>query len=209
MAYPVARHIIPPFLRFFIRSINGLEYAPKQGPYIIACKHTGTLDGLFIASVIISAIKKKIHFIANVSHRGWFWKKYIFENWAGSIRFDKKNPSQCLNAAMEYLKKNEIVGIFPSGLLEHGETENSRGKTGVARLALWSKVPVLPVGLHNFRVLKRGRMIMKHLMNPHNMRITIGQLMTFPDVYDKPISHELLREVTGRIINRIEELSVQ
>ncbi|MFC1687226.1 lysophospholipid acyltransferase family protein [Patescibacteria group bacterium] len=209
MAYPIARHFIPRFLKFFIRSISGLENIPKEGSYIIACKHTGTLDGIFIASVIISKVKRKLHFISNVRKRGWFWKKPIFERWAGSIQFDKTNPSKCLETAMEYLKKGEIVGIFPSGLLQESDKMRKRGKTGVARLALWSQMPVIPVGLHNFHVVKRGAMIIKHLMNPHNMRITIGQPMTFPDAYNKPITHDLLREVTRRVVNRLEELSAK
>ncbi len=207
MAYPFARNLFVPVLQFFIRSAKGVENVPEHGPCILACKHTGPLDGVFMAAVIVPKIKQKIHFITNPARCGWLWEKIVVQRWAGAIPYNKKDPARCLDLAQDYLRKGKFVGIFPGGLLQNPEATQRRGKTGVARLALWTRAPVLPIGLHNFKVLKRGKMIITHLRNPHNMRITIGKPMTFSDAYNKPITYGLLREITARIVDRIEQLS--
>jgi len=205
--YPFSRYILLPFLRFFIRSAVGIENIPTAGPLIVACKHTGPLDGAFIASIVVPHMNDKVRFITNVAPNVWLWREFVAKRWAGSIPFSRKNPSACLTEAMEILQQKKVVGIFPGGLLQTAEEVQRRGKTGVARLALWSRVPVLPVGLHNFKATRRIEIILKHLKNPHNMRITFGKPMTFPEAYDKPITHELLRSVTHQIVDRIETLS--
>lgn len=208
MAYPIARICIRPVLRFFIRSIKGLEHVPRSGPLIVACRHTGPLDGLFIVAALVPRLNQKIHFIAKRVRWVWLWQKLVVEKWAGCIPLRMDRPRGCLEVAQKKLERGGVVGIFPEGLLQEREKNMGRGKTGVARLALWTRAPVLPVGLHNFHVVNRGEMIWKHLRNPHNMRITIGEPMTFPDAYDSKITHDLLRSVTDRIVDRIESLSV-
>ncbi len=209
MPYPLSRYLVAPILKFFIRSVTGTEHIPQQGSCILACRHTGPLDGLFIAAGIIPHINRKIHFIANTGRWGWLWRRFRFftERWAGSIPFDKNNPRACLDQAMEYLHRGEIVGIFPSGLLQHQDPRKP-GKTGTARLALWSKVPVIPIGLYNHFALRRREMVLKQLRNPHTLRITVGESMTFPDAYAAPVTYDLLRDITSRITRRIDELSV-
>ncbi|MFC1687225.1 lysophospholipid acyltransferase family protein [Patescibacteria group bacterium] len=207
MAYPISRFTLLPLLRFYTRSVSGLEYIPYKGPFILACHHTSPLDGAFIAAAVINKINRKIRFITRIAPWGWLWKKIVAEWWGGCIPFDSNNRQQCLNVANKYLHKGRIVGIFPGGILEESDMDNNRGKTGVARLALWSKVPVIPVGLYNHQSRRLKSIIVKHLTNPHYLRITIGEPMTFPEAYDKPITHELLRDLTSQIINRVLELS--
>ena len=111
MVYPIANRTLLPFIRFFIRKSTGFENIPKSGPYIIACKHLASLDGVFLAATMIPIIKQKIHFVSNVARWGWFWEKIVAEQWAGVIPFYKKHPHICLDIAQEYLKQGK-VSIF-------------------------------------------------------------------------------------------------
>lgn len=207
MAYPLSRFTILLLLRFYIRSVSGLEHLPKKGPFILACHHTSPLDGAFIAAAVIYKTNRKVHFITRIAPWGWVWKKVVAEWWGGCIPFDSNNRRQCLDVAKEFLQKGRVVGIFPGGLLQESDIDNNRGKTGIARLALWSQVPIIPVGLYNHQSRRLKHIIFKHLTNPHHLRIIFGEPMTFPEAYDKPITHELLRDLTSQIIKHIQELS--
>ncbi|MDD5040593.1 MAG: lysophospholipid acyltransferase family protein [Patescibacteria group bacterium] len=215
MVYPIAKRTLFPFVRFFIRKTVGLENVPLKGPYIIACKHMGPMDGVFIAAVIIPRIDDKIFFVSNVAKWGWFWEKIVAERWAGSIPFYRENPKICLDIAQDYLRKGKVVGIFPEGLLQEFSAAKHHAKTGVARLALWSRVPIVPVGLvHDIsvradlpRLLRRRQVIKNVLLNPHSMEIHIGKPFELNQFYGKKVDRELLYGATDYIMAQIDNLT--
>lgn len=215
MVYPITRVFLLPLIRFFIKKTVGLENVPKQGPYIIACKHMGPFDGVFIASVIIPRINQKIYFVSNIAKWGWFWEKVVAERWAANIPFYKENPRICLDITLHYLKEGKIVGIFPEGVIQEYDPYKHKAKTGVARLAIWSKVPIVPIGLfHDITVksdlpkLTRRRQVIKNiLLNPHSLEIHIGKPFEIKEFYDKKITSELLHEATNKIMDKIDELT--
>jgi len=215
MVYPIARYTLLPFIRFFIKKTVGFENISSRGPYIIACKHMGPLDGTFIAAVIIPKINRKIRFVSNIAKWGWFWEKVVAEWWAGNIPFYQENPRICLEIALDYLKKGEVIGIFPEGVVQDYDPQKYRAKTGTARLALWAKVPILPVGLvHDVTIryslpkLHRRRQVIKNiLLNPHSLEIHIGKTFELSEYYDKEITKELLKETTNVIMDRIDSLT--
>lgn len=214
MVYPILRTFFFPLLRFFIKKTVGLENLPSKGPFIMACKHIGALDGFFLASVVVPRLNQKVHFIASIMKWGWLWEKVIAEQWAGCIPFDKNNRQLCLEMALRYLKKGEIVVIFPEGYL-HEYKRTRKTKTGVARLALWAKVPVIPVGLvYNITVrsdlpvlYQTRKAIINTILNPHSLEIHIGQPFELKQYYNKEITKELLREATNTIMDKIKGLT--
>jgi len=213
MVYPIARHTLFPFIRFFIKKTVGIENTPPQGPYIIACKHYASLDGVFIASVLIPYLNQKIYYVANVAQWGWFWEKVVSEQWSGCIPFYKDNPKICLDIADDYIKRGRIVGIFPEGMIELKQKQK-KAKTGTARLALWNKVPILPIGLrHNIPIEQKDEMhkrrnTIKHILqNPHSLEIHVGEPFELTEFYDKEISRQVLDTAMERVMQKIEGLA--
>jgi len=215
MVFPISRYTWFPMIRHFVKKTYGLENLPKSGPYLIACKHVGSLDGVFIAVVIIPKINRKIHFIANIAPWGWLWEKVVAQWWHGGIPFLKENPRQCLDLGIEFLKKGEIVGIFPEGPFENFDKKHRRAKTGVARLAIWSQVPIVPVGLKyrlsqdsTFDKLRnRWHMIAHALKHPRSIEIYIGQPFELTEYYNQEIDKEILITATNKVMNKIEALT--
>ena len=216
MIYPITRRTLFPVVRFFIKKTEGLENLPSSGPFIIACKHLGPLDGLFIAAVIIPYLRRKISYVANIARWGWLWEKVVGEWWSNSIPFYKENPKLCLAIASEYLKQGKIVGIFPEGIIQDylANKGENRIKTGVSRLALRSKVPIIPVGLvHDITVKKvqklyRRRQVIKNfLLNPNSLEIHIGQPFVLSDYYNREFTKEMLREASIYVMSKIDALT--
>jgi 1-acyl-sn-glycerol-3-phosphate acyltransferase len=215
MVYPIARCTLLPLIRFFIKKTVGLEHLPKKGPYIIACKHLGPLDGTFIAAVIVPHVGQKVHFIANIAPWGWWWQKVVAEHWAGNIPFNHDTPSVCLEVAYDYLQKGRIVGIFPEGVIQEYDPAKRRAKTGTARLALRTHAPIVPIGLvHDISVrsdlpkLRQRRQVIKNiLLNPHSLEIHIGKPFTLKQYYQQEVTGELLEKATNEIMDTIDSLT--
>ncbi len=144
MVYPVAKRVVRPIIWLLLKEAKGLENIPKNGPFIVASNHSSFLDPLLLAYFIIKSTNQKVHFIA-YGGRFSFLGDLIIKKWAGCIliRYNKKEIENALEEAVSILKKGGIVGIFPAA----PDHDLARPKTGVARIAIKAKCPVLPVAI--------------------------------------------------------------
>ena len=142
LVYPIIKSVVLLLVKLFLKEIKGIENIPKKGPFIVAANHDSYLDPLLIAYYIVKKTNQKVHFIA---YRGRFsfFGNFLIKKWAGCIliRYNKKEIKAALEEAVSILKKGGIVGIFPAA--PHHDL--TKPKTGVARIALTAKCPVLPV----------------------------------------------------------------
>jgi len=187
-----------------IKTIQGLENLPKQGPYIIAANHQSFLDAVFMHAGLVSYIKKPIYSISKQELKktyGEFGHKYL-----GMLYIDIKNKKKVLDTCLAYLKKGEIIAIFPEGRRNYDKEKLLKGKTGAARLALWAKVPVVPVGLK----MPQGKDVFESIKNALFPRpkpeIYIGRPLTFERYYNQEINKEMLYNITKKIMLSIGEL---
>jgi 1-acyl-sn-glycerol-3-phosphate acyltransferase len=78
---------------------------------------------------------------------GWFQKNFF--SGAGKWPIDRASGSAAegaLTSARKILEEGDLFGIYPEGTRSH-DGRLYRGKTGVARLALETMVPVIPVAV--------------------------------------------------------------
>ena len=205
MAYPIAKRIIPPIANLWVREINGIGNVPRNGPFIIAANHASYMDHLIIVSNFVLFLNERIHFLSKKEHFDSFLKA-AWHKYAGAIPLDReKGGKGALEWAIKSLKKGKIIAIHPEGTRTlTGKIQ--RGKTGVARLALLARVPVIPVGLiGTFEILPKG----KYIPKLKKAEMNIGKLMTFEKYYNKKITKALLREITDKIMKEIARLSSQ
>ena len=116
-----------------------------------------------------------------------------------------------LDQAEGRLKSGQSVGIFPEGLVSPQDGGYHPARSGAARLALTTGVPLIPIGiylprersLHISSRLSGKRMAAYwYLHGPYGM--TMGEPMRFAgDAEDQ----SLVRAVTARIMERIHELA--
>lgn len=144
MVYPIFKRIVSPLVKLFLKEVKGIENIPKKGPFIVAANHYSYIDPLLIGYYIVKKTNQKIHFIS-LRGRFEFFGDLIIRRWGGciSIEYNPQEITAGLEEANICLKKGCIVGIFPIG---PGYSPDKPG-TGVARLALKAKCPVLPVAL--------------------------------------------------------------
>lgn len=154
MAYRFLRRTILPRLVRRI-SVEGLEYLPTRGPYLIAANHQSYLDGLMIVFPVVLHRDEKIWFLTTEhiwKFFSWFGGHRVID-WLGMIPIRANQKADALKPALDILRRQGIVGIFPEGsrnkpsLNPDWRTVLLHGKTGLARLALQSGAPVIPAGL--------------------------------------------------------------
>jgi len=205
MVYPITKRIIPPIVNLWVKEINGINNIPKKGPFIIAANHASYLDHMIIVSNFVLQLNKKIHFLSKKEHFNNIFKA-AWHRYAGAIPLDReKGGKEALEWAIKALKKGKIIAMHPEGTRTlTGKLQ--KGKTGIARLALAAKAPVLPIGLiGTFEILPKGKYIPKLKKAVMN----IGKLMAFEKYYNKKITKPLLRKITNEIMQEIAKLSSQ
>jgi 1-acyl-sn-glycerol-3-phosphate acyltransferase len=145
MAYWIVKSVLTPVLRLLYRvKVDGQANVPPDGPVILASNHRSFLDSIFIPLVI----RRRVTFVAKAEYFD-SWKTRWFFKAVGQIPIRREGGSAsegALMAATEVLEHGGVFGIYPEGTrTRDGYTH--RGHTGVARLALRTSAPIIPVGL--------------------------------------------------------------
>ncbi len=141
---------IGPLLRVVFRPhTDGLEHVPTEGAAILASNHLSYADWLFMPN----AVPRRVSFVAKAEYftgRGVKGRlKKTFFSSSGQIPIDRTGRDAAEGAmlsAKTVLGRGELFGIYPEGTRSH-DGRLYRGKTGVARLALETGVPVIPVAV--------------------------------------------------------------
>jgi len=145
MAYWVLKVVLTPILRVVYRvRVQGREHVPNRGPVILAANHRSFLDSVFIPLVL----RRRVTYVAKAEYfddpkTAWFFRA------VGQIPIRREGGSAsegALSAATDVLRRGGVFAIYPEGTrTRDGYTH--RGHTGVARLALRTGAPIVPVGL--------------------------------------------------------------
>lgn len=201
--------IVGPWLRIIYRpKVEGLNNIPKTGAAIVASNHVSFSDSIFLPLVV----RRKIIFIAKSDYftgkgiKGLISR--LFFSGVGAIPVDRtggRAAHGALETGMRVLGEGELFGIYPEGT-RSPDGKLYRGKTGVARLALRSQSPVIPVAMLNTGELQP---IGKRLPSIGRVRIKIGEPIDFSRYEGLDGDRVVERAVTDQIMYALMELSGQ
>ena len=195
------KFISPLILNIFVKKIKNYENLERERAFIIASNHASLLDSPIVASIFAIKFKRKIHFIGKEETFRNFFGRLIQET-AGTIKLENDKGKLALKIAENYLKKGKIIGIFPEGERSYNG-RLLKAKTGVARLAISSKVPVLPIAIKGTqKLMPRGHTFPKFRKE---VTVNIGKFLYF-DKHGKKPSKKFYREITNKIMKNIETL---
>jgi 1-acyl-sn-glycerol-3-phosphate acyltransferase len=203
------RVLAGPLLQGMFRPwVRGLENVPETGGAILASNHLAVIDS-FVLPLVLS---RKIRFIGKAEY---FTGKGItgrlkagFFRGVGTIPVDRgggKASEAALNTGLQVLQEGGLFGIYPEGT-RSPDGRLYRGKTGVARLALESGAPVVPVAMVGTNIAQPiGRVLPK----PMRLGIVIGEPLDFSRYKGMENDRFILRSVTDEIMYALMSLSGQ
>jgi 1-acyl-sn-glycerol-3-phosphate acyltransferase len=182
--------------------------ALPDGPKIFAANHPTTLDPFLLLTVTreeVSVLVTEFCFQLPVFGR------YLHS--AGHIRVVHSNGRPAFDEAVQRLNDGHSVGIFPEGALSPLEGGVCRAHTGVARLALATGAPIIPVGIAlqrdhiHFRETHAGpEAITARWYFGGAYAMTAGELLIFEG--DKE-DRAYVRSATDQIMQRIVNLAAE
>ena len=133
---------------FFRVRIEGASHVPERGPAIVAFNHVSVLDGPVLGGQVAKRRGRESRFLvaAEVFQQRIFgWVLRTFDQIP--IRRGQGDVN-ALDEAIRTVAGGAIAAIAPEGRVnENGGTELLRIRRGVARLALNTNAPVIPVGI--------------------------------------------------------------
>src|SRR5271157_607135 len=210
MAYWLLKYIfLGPLLAILGRpKIEGLEYVPQSGPAILASNHLAVMDSFYLPLVV----RRRITFLAKAEYftgtglKGWF-SRWFFTA-VGQVPIDRTDADAAqaaLHTAERLLGQGKLLGMYPEGT-RSPDGRLYKGKTGLARLALQTGVPVIPVA-----------MIGTNVVNPPGSkmwrfgRVTVrfGEPMDFSRFEGLAGNRFIERAVTDEVIYELMGLSGQ
>lgn len=205
MMYWVFKAVLTPFLRYFYRvRVEGLEHVPRAGGAILASNHLSFCDSFFLPLVL----RRRITFVAKAEYfenrrSAWFFRS------VGQIPIKRGGGSasmRALESAREVLEAGGLFGIYPEGT-RSPDGRLYKGHTGVARLALQTRAPVLPVAMVGTGEAQPIGQVVPRAFMPITIRI--GQPLTFERYDDRADDPLVLRQITDEIMFELRQLSGQ
>ncbi|WP_244927541.1 lysophospholipid acyltransferase family protein [Nocardioides sp. W7] len=198
-----------PALRVVFRpQVIGADNVPLEGPAILASNHLSYADWLFMPLTL----SRRVTFVAKAEYfttpgiKGWFQRQFF--SGAGQVPIDRSGASAAegaLSAAKRILDEGDLFGIYPEGTRSH-DGKLYRGKTGVARLALETGVPVIPVAVVGTDVVAPPGKKFGRLVRPV---VRFGKPLDFSRYEGMENDRFILRSITDEIMYEIMRLSDQ
>lgn len=106
---------------------HGVTRVPRRGPVLLAANHTGYLDGALVASMS----PRPAHFLVLTDTFDTVAGPLLRAS--GQIPLDQKvGDRTALGQAIEVLRRDGVIGIFPEGGRGRGDLAEA-GRGGVAR----------------------------------------------------------------------------
>ena len=178
------------------------------GPKILAANHPCTIDPVMMTTLVPEPVS--ILILETLFKIPLFGASLKL---SGHIRVDACNGKASLEQGLQCLNAGRTLGIFPEGIISPLGGELLPAHTGVARLAISSGKPVIPIGIYldsryiyhtNSKVKGETEVGTWYFHGPYAM--TVGDPMIFNgNVEDR----EFVRGVAEQIMERVAALSCE
>ena len=205
MLYWVVKAILTPILRLVFRvRVEGRQHVPADSAAILASNHVSFCDSIFLPLVL----RRRLTFVAKAEYfddpkTAWFFRA------VGQIPIKREGGSAsagALAAATDVLRGGGLFAIYPEGT-RSPDGRLYKGHTGVARLALDNRVPVVAVAMIGTREVQPIGRVWPRLFRP--VAVRFSPPMQFDHHTGWADDPTVLRAVTDEIMFELRELSGQ
>jgi 1-acyl-sn-glycerol-3-phosphate acyltransferase len=203
MLYWLIKAVLTPILRVCYRvRVEGRDHVPRQGPVILAANHRSFMDSIFLPLVI----RRRVTFVAKAEYfdsrkTAWFFRG------VGQIPIRREGGSaseRALASATEVLETGGVFGIYPEGTRTRDGLLH-RGHTGVARLALRTGAPIVPVGMIGTDEIQATDAKLPRFFR--KVTIRFGDPIPLAHYVGRQDERIVLRQITDEVMFEIGQLS--
>lgn len=183
----------------------GIERIPRRGPAIVAGNHIGYFDPLG-HGLMVERRGRLPRFLAKAE----LWKNPFLRwvmNGCRQIKVERgTGEGGPVDRAVQTLDQGGVVVFYPEATVTtNPDLTPMRGKTGVARVAIRSGAPVVPVAIWGSHWVKPKKRKAVHKWRRLIM-LKAGDPMTFGHLRGTEDDPEVLRDVTEQIMAELDRL---
>jgi 1-acyl-sn-glycerol-3-phosphate acyltransferase len=201
--------LVGPLVKVVFRPwTEGEENIPERGGVIFASNHLSFIDSVFlpVTTPRRMTFPAKSDYFTGTGVKGWAMRTFF--TGIGQIPMDRSGGEasmKALRSSLKVLQRGEFLGIYPEGT-RSPDGRLYKGKTGVARMALEARVPVIPVGLIGTdKAQPTGQMI----PNVTQVGLRFGRPLDFSRYEGMEGDRYVLRSITDEIMYEIMKLTGQ
>jgi 1-acyl-sn-glycerol-3-phosphate acyltransferase len=186
---------------------QGLQHIPATGGVLVVANHISHLDPVF-TGVQVHRARRTPRFLAKHS----LWKAPVLGRaLAGSEQIpvyrETADAQQSLRAGTAALNNGKTVIIYPEGTITHDpDGWPMVSRTGVARLALSTDVPVVPTVHWGTRDVYDGYHRRFRPLPRKPITVRSGPPVDLSGYRGRPVDAALLREVTDHLMTHVRAL---
>lgn len=186
------------------REWHGVENLPASGGFVAAPNHLSYVDPFVFAHFLVDNGRPPFF----LGKEGVFRIPVVGAILRGAQQIPVfRNTGQAADAfraAVAAVREGKCVAVYPEGTLTRDPgTWPMVGKTGAARIALATRCPVVPVAQWGPQAILAPYGKRPRLFPRQTMHVTAGPPVDLSDLYDQPVTGQLLREATNRIMAAI------
>jgi 1-acyl-sn-glycerol-3-phosphate acyltransferase len=208
LLYRSGRRLVSAYARLMLQIDSEWQAPLPDGPKLFVLNHPSTVDPFFVPLLASEQVSILIHgTLFKVPAFGYYLRL------AGHIPVRPAHGREAFDTAVRLIEDGRTAAIFPEGAISPLDGGFHKPRSGAARLALRTGVPVIPVGialdrrrlrLVETRVDGKGEVGVWYLHGPY--AITVGEALRYTgDVEDR----ELVATASEQIMHRIADLAHQ
>jgi 1-acyl-sn-glycerol-3-phosphate acyltransferase len=203
----VALVLAPLIGRVFRLSWGGQEHVPQSGGVILVANHVSYADPFGLARFVYDSGRFPSFLAKESLFRIPVVGAILRRVGQIPVRRGSRDARDALRDAVAAVRAGECVCIYPEGTVTRDpDWWPMTPKTGVARLALETGAPVVPVAQWGAQFVYdryRGRV---DFLPRKTVRCLAGPAVDLSEYRDRPVTAELLREVSEKVMGAVRDL---
>jgi 1-acyl-sn-glycerol-3-phosphate acyltransferase len=199
---------LPPLIRLLMkRDWQGYEHFPRAGGMIVAANHLSYADWAAMSLFVHEAGRYPVFWVKSSAFDVKLIGPFLRVLGQLPVRRGEADAALVLKPSEAALAAGECVVIYPEGTATRDpELWPMVAKTGVARLALTTGAPVVPVAQWGAQVILPYGTTRPHLVPRKMVRMQAGPPVDLSDYMGEPLTREVLRTATDAVMADISAL---
>ena len=203
--------VLPPIIKGVMkRDWHGQEHVPRTGGVIIAPNHLSYADWAAVALFTYEAGRYPIFLIKSAAFDVKVLGPFLRACGQIPVRRGQADAALVLRDAEKSLRAGQCIIVYPEGTATRDPALWPMvAKTGVARLALTTGAPVIPVAHWGAQVILPYGSKQPHLVPRHLVKMLAGPPVDLSAYQGQPLNREVLRAATATVMADITGLLAQ
>ncbi|WP_134718620.1 lysophospholipid acyltransferase family protein [Saccharomonospora xinjiangensis] len=206
--FGLAIEVVAPFLALATRwRLEGHHNVPRRGGVLVAANHLSFADPIAVTLFTLTAGRVPRFFA-----KAELWETPVVRWVMASGRHipvhrGKASALHAFRDGVASVRAGECVVVFPEGgFTDRADGWPTRGKTGLARMALTTGTPVVPVACWGTHELLPVTSKLPRVRPRPTLHVVAGPAVELSDLRSERPSASELREATERIMAAITSL---